>query len=68
MKGRVYASYVRSSMTYGGETRPLLVDVEFERAEMQMIRWMYGISMKDRRTSQELRRLVGIKPITTVKW
>ena len=40
MKGRVYDSCVRSSMTYGSETRPLLVDVglTFERAEMQMIR------------------------------
>ena len=48
MKGRVYASYVRNSMTYGSETRPLLVDVglKFERAEMQMIRWMCGISLK----------------------
>ena len=34
MKGRVYATCVRSSMTYGSETRPLLVDVGlmFERA------------------------------------
>ena len=57
MKGRVYASCVRSSMTYGSETRPLLVDVglKFERAEMQMIRWMCGISLKDRRTNEELR-------------
>ena len=67
MKGRVYASCVRSSMTYGSETRPLLVDVglKFERAEMQMIRWMCGISLKDRRTNEELRRLVGVEPITT---
>ena len=45
------ASCVRSSMIYRSETRPLLVDVglKFERAEMQMIRWMCGISMKDRR-------------------
>ena len=27
MKGRVYGSCVRSSMTYGSETRPLLADV-----------------------------------------
>ena len=55
-------------MTYGSETSPLLVDVglKFERAEMQMIRWMCGISLKDRRTSEELRRLVGVQPITTV--
>ena len=65
MKGRVYA---RSSMTYGSETRPLLVDVglKFERAELQMIRWICGISMKDRRTNEELRRMVGVEPITTV--
>ena len=30
-----------------------------------MIRWMCGISLKDRRTSEELRRLVGVEPITT---
>ena len=46
MKGRVYASCVRSSMTYGRGTRPLLADVglKYERAEMQMIRWMCCIS------------------------
>ena len=49
------------------DTRPLLVDVglKFERAEMQMIRWMCGISLKDRRKNEELRRLVGVEPITT---
>ena len=54
-------------MTYGSETRPLLVDVglKFERAEMQMIRWMCGISLKDRMTNEELRRLVGVEPVTT---
>ena len=32
-------------MTYGSETMPLLVDVKlkFERAAIQMIRWMCGI-------------------------
>ena len=53
-------------MTYGSETRPLLdVGLKFERAEMQMIRWMYGISLKDRRTNEELRWLVGVERITT---
>ena len=47
-------------ITYGSENRSLLVDVwlKFERAEMQMIRWMCCISMKDRMTNEELRRLV----------
>ena len=67
MKGRVYASCVRSSMIYGSETRPLLVDagLKFERAVIQMIRWMCGISIKDKRTNEELRSLVGVQPITT---
>ena len=49
MKGRVYACCARISKTYGSETRPLLCDVVlmFERAEMQMIRWMCDVSMKD---------------------
>ena len=33
---------------------------------MQMIRWMCGFFLKDRRTSEELRKLVGVQPITTV--
>ena len=68
MKGRVYASCVGSRMTYGNETRPLLVDVglKFERAEMQMLRWMCGISLTYGRTSEELRRLAGVEAITTV--
>ena len=68
MKGQVYTSYVRSSMTYESEIMPLLADVglKFERAEMQMIKWMCGVSMKDRRTSEELRKLIGVQPIITV--
>ena len=35
---------VSEATTYRSETRPLLVDfgLKFERAEMQMIRWMCG--------------------------
>ena len=51
----------QKQLTYGSETRPLLVDVglKFERAEMQMIIWMCDISMKDRRTNEELRMMVS---------
>ena len=33
---------------------------------MQIIRLMCGISLKDRRTNEELRRMVGVEPITTL--
>ena len=67
MKDRVYANCVRCSMTYGSETSTLLADVglKFERAEMQIIRWMCGVSLKDRRTSEELRKLVRVQPQPT---
>ena len=49
-------------------TRPLLVYVglKFKRAGMQISRWMCGISMKDRRTHEELRRLVRVEPKANV--
>ena len=64
----VDARCVRSSMIYGSETGPLLADVglKCERAEMQIIRWMCDVSMKDRRTSEELIMVFGVQPITTV--
>ena len=53
-------------MTYGSETRSLLAGLMFKRANMHMIRRMCGVSMKDRKKSEEFRKLGGDKPITTV--
>ena len=33
-----------------------------ERAEMRMIRWMCGVSLKERQLSTELRRRLGVEP------
>ena len=56
INGRVYVRCVKSIMSYGSETMPLL----------QMIRWVCSISMKDRSTSEELRRLIGVVPMKNV--
>ena len=48
MKGRVYASCVRSSMTYGRETRSLLANVGLKFERPDAIRWMCAVSMKDK--------------------
>ena len=32
---------------------------------MHIIKWICGITLKERRTNEELRRLVGVEPITT---
>ena len=41
-------------MTYGSETRPLLADggLKFEKAYMQMVTWICGVSKGDIRTSE----------------
>ena len=43
-------------MIYGSETMLLLADVElkFERAEIQIIRWMCGVSMNYRKSSEKI--------------
>ena len=48
------------SLIYGSEARPLLADVwlKFDGAAMTIIGWKCVVSMKDRKTSEELGKLV----------
>ena len=55
-------------MLYGSETWPIKVEESqrLHRNEMSMIRWMCGVTMRDRYPCEELRAWVGIKPIVDV--
>ena len=55
-------------MTYGCETWPMKAEdvAKLETTEMRMIRWMCGVSLRDRKTSSELRERIGVEPITDV--
>ena len=71
MKCRVYASCVRSSMTYGSETMPLLVDVglKFERAEIDKEdvhdrnKWRRNVNVMKRKYNHIGKRTINICPI-----
>ena len=65
-KGRLYAACVRSVMVYGSETWPLKVEdiTKISRADKMMIRWMCNVSLKDGRSSDELRDRLRISDIT----
>ena len=65
LKVKVYKSCVRSCMLYGSETWAMKVEHErkMDRAEMRMIRWMCGVSLKEGRTNEELRVTTDIEPI-----
>ena len=68
VEGELYAACVRSVMLYGRETCPIKVEESqrLHRNEMSMIRWMCGVTMRDRYPFEELRAWVGIKPIVDV--
>jgi len=68
LKGKVYVACVRSAMIYGSETWAIKADQEarFERTEMRMVRWMCGVSLRDKKSSAELRLQIGIEPINDV--
>ena len=65
LKVKVYKSCVRSCMLYGSETWAMKAEHErkMDRAEMRMIRWMCGVSLKEGRTNEELRATTDIEPI-----
>ena len=56
MKGKIYSTCVQSVMVYGSETWPLKVAnvQQLERTERMMVRWMCGVTLKDKKRSQEL--------------
>ena len=67
--GTIPEANITENLVVDGKTvwvckNPLFyVWLKFEGAEMKMIRWKCVVSMKDRRTSEELRKLVGLKVI-----
>ena len=65
MRGRLYNSWVRSSMLHGCETWPVRKEnvVALQRAEIRMVRWMCGVKLKDRLPNKELRERLGIDDI-----
>jgi len=66
--GRLYSSCVRTSMSHGSETWPVRKEneVALQRAEMRMVRWMFGVELQDRVPSKELRGSLGLDDIILV--
>ena len=67
LKGKVYGACVRSSMIYENETWAMNAEQEakVERAEMRMVKWMCGVSLREK-TNAELRESMGIEKISDV--
>ena len=68
VRGRLYEACVRSVMLYGSETWAVKEEDldRLDRNDMRMIRWMCNTSLKDRKSSGELRSRLGIHSIRDV--
>ena len=68
VKGKVYRTCVQRVMVYGSETWPVKAEdmQRLERTERMMVRWMCGVSLKHRLSSQELNRRLGVEAVTEV--
>jgi len=68
VRGTLYSSCVRSSMLHGSETWLARKEneVELQRAQMRMVRWMSGVKLQDRVTRKGLRERLGLHDIILV--
>ena len=62
MKGRLYKRVVRPALMYGAETWAVTKAQErkLEVAEMRMLRWMCGLTRRDRVRNERIRETVKV--------
>lgn len=62
LRMKIYKSVLRPVLLYGAETWSLRKKEEdiLERTEMRMVRWIAGISLLERRESEDIRKMCGI--------
>ena len=68
IKGKVYKACVQKVLTYGTETWTMKVAnlQSLERIKWMMVRWMCGLSLKDRKHSVDLYSLLGKQSVADV--
>ena len=64
IKGKIYRACVQSVLTYGIETQDMKKGLE--RTERMMVRWMCGVSLKDRKRSVNLYSLLGVQSVANL--
>lgn len=68
IKGRIYKASVQRALVYASETWAMKAEDEqrLVRAENMMIRWMCGVSLRDRCEMKELRKRLGVVGVSDV--
>ncbi|KAH0469003.1 hypothetical protein IEQ34_002235 [Dendrobium chrysotoxum] len=65
LKGKFYKMVVRPAMLYGVECWPLKEkhNTKLSVAEMRMLRWMSGFTLRDRIRNEYIREKIGVAPV-----
>ena len=68
LKEKFYRMCVQRVMVYGSETCPMRIEElrRLKRAERMMIRWMCGVTLKNRYKSEEFRKRMDIEDVADV--
>ena len=68
VKGKVFRACVQSVLVYGSETWAVKVEdmQRLERTERMMVRWMCGVTLKDRLPSVELYKRLGLEDVAVL--
>jgi len=66
VKGKVYRTMVRPVLICGLEAWTLRRREEerLQRTEMRMIRWILGLTLRNRKRNDDIRRILGVACIT----
>jgi len=66
VKGKVYRTMVRPVLVCGSETWTMKRREEerLERTKMRVLRWILGLTMKDKKRNDDIRRILGVACIT----
>src|SRR3989441_5260608 len=68
VKEKIYRACVQRVLVHGSETWAMkVVDMQrLLRTENNMVRWISGVTLKDRRTCEELKQGLGIESVERV--
>ena len=68
IKGKIFRACVQSVLTYGTETWAVKAKnlSSLERVEHMIVRWMCGVSLKDRKQSEVLYSLLDVQSMAEV--
>ena len=66
LKGKIHKAVVRPALMYGLETAPLKKTEErkLDVTELKMLRWMSGVTMKDRVKNEYIRGTIKVTDIS----